>query len=158
MNQSDGPAITNTCPSLSLFLSLFLGSISPSFRIATTLRERSITWRHLSSISNTITRMSKDSLLTLHSSTSISNIRGEDLRQLIELGRIGAALDFNLSTVHIHLTVSLDVKPAPREQRLAARRKRGDLEVPFKLERAAAHVRLDHAEGLAVIITERDLA
>ena len=102
--------------------------------------------------------MCKDSLLALDGTASVSNIRREDLGQLIKLRGVRAALDLDLGAVHVHLAVSLDVEPAPSEQRLATGRERGDLKVPFKLEGASSHVRLDHTEGLAVIVAERDLA
>ncbi|KAI6761568.1 hypothetical protein HG531_002121 [Fusarium graminearum] len=75
-------------------------------------------------------------------------------------GTLGATLDGDSSTVHVHLTVTNLVKPAPGEDGLAGGSIRGNLEVERRStsSRAVTDVGVDDLPRLALVEGQRSLA
>lgn len=69
-----------------------------------------------------------------------------------------AALDRDLSAVHVHLPVANLVEPSPCQKSFTRWRIGGNLEVVLFGDRAATKHRFDDAESLALVVGKRQLA
>lgn len=101
----------------------------------------------------------EDDRLSFDSGAAIADIRNKHVRKRVELAAGAAfAVDGNLGTVHVHLTVANEVEPRPSKQGLAGWCSGGDVEVVGVLHGAATEIGVDDLEGLAVVVAEGDLA
>lgn len=94
----------------------------------------------------------------LHGGASVPDIRSENVRQRIPVATAAPTFNRNLRAVHIHLAVSLEIEPRPREERIAAGRRGWYREVVLQGEWAATNHAVDHFERAAVIVTQGELA
>lgn len=82
---------------------------------------------------------------------------GRLCRQITRVFTSLAAMDGDLSAVHVHLTVANLVEPSPHQQCLSGRGISGDLEVVRLLQRTAAKHRMNNMEALALVVRQRNL-
>lgn len=71
---------------------------------------------------------------------------------------LGGSIDVDPGTVHVHFAVADLVEPSPGEESGAGRCVAGNGEVVVRSQRAGTDHALDDAEGLAVVVGERELA
>lgn len=101
----------------------------------------------------------ENNVLSLDGSAAIANIGNKHIRERVELSGGGAlAVNSDLGTVHVHLTVSDEVEPRPCKESLSGWCVGWDVEVVGILHWATAEIGVDNLEGLAIVVAEGDLA